>query len=59
MDVSFFTNVPHFLLYSGPIGLVNLLVAKAMGAVQVVVTGKVFFFSFLISWRWGTAGFIV
>ena len=29
--------------YLGPIGLVSLLVAKAMGAAQVVVSGKVFF----------------
>lgn len=42
-DVSYFTNVSHFLLYLGAIGLVSLLVAKAMGAAQVVVTGKVFF----------------
>lgn len=42
-DVSYFTNVSHFLLYLGTIGLVSLLAAKAMGASQVVVTGKVFF----------------
>nr|XP_031309013.1 sorbitol dehydrogenase isoform X1 [Camelus dromedarius] len=31
-------DVSHFLVYLGPIGLVSLLVAKAMGAAQVVVT---------------------
>lgn len=51
-DVSYFTFVSHFLLYLGPIGLVNLLVAKAMGAAQVVVTGKVFFLNIL---EWGNS----
>jgi hypothetical protein len=31
------SNVP------GPIGIVNLCVAKARGAAQVVITGKLFF----------------
>lgn len=56
-DVSYFTNVSHFLLYLGPIGLVTLLVAKAMGAAQVVVTGKEVFFLILPEEK--TAGPIV
>ena len=30
------------ILGAGPIGLVNLLVAKAMGASQIVITGIIF-----------------
>lgn len=32
-----------FPIAQGPIGLVCLLVAKMMGAAQVVITGKIFF----------------
>jgi len=30
------------LIYIGPIGLVSLLAAKAMGASQVIISGNVF-----------------
>jgi len=40
--VWYFRIVSYLLFYSGPIGLVSLLAAKAMGAAQVVVTGKFF-----------------
>lgn len=37
-NITFGTNV--LITGAGPIGLVNLLVAKAMGAAKVVITGN-------------------
>lgn len=39
LDISLYIKIVLFVS-TGPIGLVSLLVAKAMGASQVVITGN-------------------